>query len=154
RAIESHQYGFGLDGHFPGQARTTLVEALLDAKQRKVETRSVDGADCVVVSGSTAYGKAEVCLDPARDHVLVAARIEKFPESRFADATLATHRDSAGLKSWSAELSDVTVARIGKWTVPIAGTIETDEVRRGRRDRFVARVTRSEIDVEPVFRGT
>src|SRR5690606_1310828 len=79
RAIESHQYGFGLDGHFPGQARTTLVEALLDAKQRKVETRSVDGADCVVVSGSTAYGKAEVCLDPARDHVLVAARMEKFP---------------------------------------------------------------------------
>jgi hypothetical protein len=154
RAIESNQYGFGLDGHFPGNDGKTLAEILLAAEQCQVAPRQIGDVECLEISATTAYGVVAVCLDPQRDSVLVAARVEKAPESRYEGATLGTHAWSTGVESWSAELSEVTVERVGDFWIPASGRIDVKESKGGKANRYVARISRSRIDLAPDFAGS
>lgn len=151
RSFQSSEYGFQLDGYFPGNEGKSLMEILRGAVDLVGSKEDVSGRPCVCLSATTSYGYIKICLDPEMRYALRSAIIKKSSaDSHWAD--LGEGRPKYDM--WSAELHDVSIDQVGEFFIPIAGTVTIKSKANNRSDEIAEAFSRSKVDLDPTFEGT
>ena len=155
RAFYGSGLGFTLDGYLPGNRRKRLVEILAATPQLAAEEEVVDGVRCLHVSARTEYGDLSVWLDPASDYRLRKATMYKERGNIYEGSRFGEHIDTTQLESIRMTVSDLKYEKFGNYLIPLRGTVTTTYAPNGRApERWVSTYTRSEVELNPAFKGT
>lgn len=154
RNLEASANGFNLDGYFPGNEERTLTEILAEAPDLEATRETIDGQMCLAMSARTRYGAIRVCLDPNSGFALRFARLQKVTGDWNGDGSFGETPETQGMTSWSIELRNVSVEKIGEFHIPTRATIEVESRGNAANRTFSYELSRSEFDLDPDFTGT
>ncbi len=155
RAFYGSDLGFALDGYLCGNRRKSLVAILAATPQLAADEEVVDGVRCLHVSARTEYGDLSVWLDPASDYCLRKATMYKGRGNVYEDSRFGEHIDTTQSESIQKTVSDIKYKKFGDYLIPLSGTVSATYTPNGRApERWVSTITRSEVELNPVFEGT
>jgi RNA polymerase sigma factor (sigma-70 family) len=155
RAFYGSGLGFALDGYLAGNQRKRLVEILAATPQLAAKEEFVNGVRCLHVSARTEYGDLAVWLDPASHYCLRKAAMYKERGNIYEGSRFGEHIDTTQSESFRETVSDLEYEKFGDSLIPTRGTVTSTYTPNGRApERWVSTITRSEVELNPAFKGT